>query len=297
MFLPLVASIFPCFSIVWAHNFRKISLFKVPTPEDWHVSNRRIFPANSPHDKGNYLKECLALVPENAGKYVTRWKHFLHVLLSLLSLIALQSCFKLFHFLIASLFRIYFPKKNWGECPPISRNSPLKNMAWTSTNLWVRCLPMVASTGSVYAENPQSGRWPVFEREDTEISHRHDVFLFPIRQGWKTPHPNGWKKMMEKHDVCQRHLPWSNTSQPRCSSRRMVTFSSPPKHAVLKRTEIRCWWVELDPGITKTIPPSFPPKNPPQSPHHPDTFIPKKTVVVDEGVHPRFLQPVFWFWK
>lgn len=64
-----------------------------------------------------------------------------------------------------------------------------------------------------------------------------------------------------------------------------------------KRTEIRCWWVELDPGITKTIPPSFPPKNPPQSPHHPDTFIPKKTVVVDEGVNPRFLQPVFWFWK
>ena len=178
-------------------------------------------------------------------------------------------------------------------------------MAWTSTNLWVTLSTkqmMVASTGAVYAENPQNGRWPFFEREDTEICHPHDFFCSQFVKGWKTPHPNGWKKMMEKNDAKTGCLSTTSSmipkwSQPRCSSRRMVTFSSPPKHAVLKRTEIRCWWVELDPGITKTIPPSFPPKNPPQSPHHPDTFIPKKTVVVDEGVNPRFLQPVFWFWK
>jgi len=55
---------------------------------------------------------------------------------------------------------------------------------------------MVASTGAVYAENPQNGRWPFFEREDTEICHPHDFFLFPIRQGVK----NLSSKWMEKND-------------------------------------------------------------------------------------------------
>lgn len=88
--------------------------------------------------------------------------------------------------------------------------------------------------------------------------------------------------------------------QPRCSSRRMVTFSSPPKHAVLKLTEIRCWWVELGQGSGNLQRLSHP-HSTPRIPHNPPTtLIPsfqKKTVVVDEGVHPRFLQLVFWFWK
>ena len=149
---------------------------------------------------------------------------------------------------------------------------------------------MVASTGSVcwffkqypswsltqHAENPKMVP-PVFEREISRFPTR---MIFFCSQFIKDP--NGWKKNHAVNDIF--HDPKMISAQVLFTSNGdflFITEACSPKAdgnpLLMSGT---------GPGIrefTMTIPPSFPPKNPPQSPQHPDTFIPKKTVVCGWG--------------